>query len=363
MSSCSRVGQEESETDTSQKVHERILVRVFTEIFHRVLVVFHLFHFLSENIVYIHHIVSNCFAQVAIHSTITIMKKMLLSLAHPDDESFGSGIMIPKYVANGWQVHLITATLGEAGESGPYDNLSGKALGGVRKTELDKAASILGISGITHLSYRDGKLQDQVDGELEDILYKKMVELTPDIVVTFDTRGVSNHPDHVKMCYATTFSFQRYADELIQTRQFVSDVNSGKPNVNVRNFAFHHKYALKQQSFADTVKAAADPKLYYISMPESVALYLRKMKVIPEESFGLPMVGTPDKIITTVIEGSKYQSVKRRALEAHVSQSNNTVPYLNLASNPMLTREYFILRMQGITEVFMGKNDRVSDRL
>jgi N-acetyl-1-D-myo-inositol-2-amino-2-deoxy-alpha-D-glucopyranoside deacetylase len=36
--------------------------------------------------------------------------------AHPDDEAFGTGGTLAKYAHEGVDVHLITATLGEAGQ-------------------------------------------------------------------------------------------------------------------------------------------------------------------------------------------------------------------------------------------------------
>ena len=42
-------------------------------------------------------------------------KKMLVILAHPDDESFGIGGSIAKYAAEGTEVHIAIATDGAAG--------------------------------------------------------------------------------------------------------------------------------------------------------------------------------------------------------------------------------------------------------
>jgi LmbE family N-acetylglucosaminyl deacetylase len=288
---------------------------------------------------------------------------MLLSFAHPDDESFAAGLVAAKYTAAGWMISLITGTSGEEGLNGPYIHLFGDALGAVRKTELEDAARILGISDISFLGYKDGTLKRQVEGDPEDKIYRKMVELCPDVVITFDTTGISNHPDHIRMSFATTFAFQRYCRELSDTRKFVSDYNSGREYVKVRNFTVHHKYALKQKSFAEVVASDTEPKLYYACLPETVALYLKKNRVIPDEAFGKPVTGIEDKFVTTVIEGKRYRHKKIRALNMHITQRENVGSYVNFESNPLLNREYFILRMQGTTEIFMGKNDRISPRL
>ena len=45
------------------------------------------------------------------------MRKILVTVAHPDDEAFGPGGTIAKYCAQGVQIHLLFATKGEAGEN------------------------------------------------------------------------------------------------------------------------------------------------------------------------------------------------------------------------------------------------------
>lgn len=291
------------------------------------------------------------------------MKKMLLVFAHPDDESFACGGVIPKYVENGWQVSLISATKGEAGSSGSYDVKSPDALGVIRERELLDAAKLLGIFKVEFLGYRDGKLKDVNEGELEDVLNKKILVLSPDVVITFDTTGVSNHPDHIRMCYATTYAFQRYAQEISETREFIQKVSVREEGVKKRHFFSKHKLALKQEAFADVVDDGVEPKLYYACLPESVASYLKEAKRMPETSFDKPWRGTPDKLITTVIDCKRYKGVKIKALKSHVTQEVDVNEFVEFERNPLLTKEFFLLRMVGTREVYTGKNDRVSDRL
>ena len=53
--------------------------------------------------------------------------------AHPDDESFSCGGTVAKYVKAGWEVHLLCATRGERGETGPYGKLDPETLGAYGK--------------------------------------------------------------------------------------------------------------------------------------------------------------------------------------------------------------------------------------
>ncbi|MBI5448862.1 PIG-L family deacetylase [Candidatus Gottesmanbacteria bacterium] len=262
------------------------------------------------------------------------MKKLLLVFAHPDDESFSCGGTVAKYVKAGWDVHLLCATRGERGETGPYDALAPEALGSIRQKEVQLAASVLGIHTVSFLDYIDGTLAARTPGDIEDFVYRKMLELIPDCVITFDTTGVSNHPDHIKLCYSTTYAFQKYA-------AWVAQQLEDRPAVDENTL----------------------PKLYYICMPESIATYLKKMKNIPQELFNKPWKGTPDEKITTVIDTAKFMNKKKKALAAHISQRADVNRFLSLSRHPLLIKEYFILRYHGTKEIFMGKNDRVSNKL
>jgi N-acetylglucosamine malate deacetylase 2 len=262
------------------------------------------------------------------------MNKIFLSFAHPDDESFSCGGTVARYVKAGWQVHALCATRGEEGESGPYNVKHGEKLGEIRQKEMEKAGTILGISSITFLGFRDGTLHDESSGELEEKIFQEMIKQVPDIVITFDTTGVSNHPDHMRICYATTFAFQKYARWIRERISGLADYSE-----------------------------ALDPKLYYACMPESVVRHLIAKKLLPPEMFGRPWKGTPDKMVTTVIDIHAQKGTKKRALLAHVTQKNDVLRFLSLDHNPLLAQEHFIFRMHGIKEVFMGKNDRIAGTL
>ncbi len=277
------------------------------------------------------------------------MKTLLLVLAHPDDESFACGGTIAKYAERGCLVHLICATRGEAGSFGSYKDLSGEELGDIRQKELETSGTMLGITSVTFLGYKDGVLAGQHSGELEDKIYRQMTVISPDVVITFEPNGISNHPDHSKICLSTTFAFQKYAADM-------DSLKNGAAKLGQRA-----KKSFEQVSSEH--EQIKEPKLYYACMPESVAAYLKKQKNIPAESFGKSWIGISDKFVTTVIDIDKYRTEKMKALKAHVSQQIDVDRFLSLSTQPLLRQEYFILHMQGIHEVFMGRNDRVAHRL
>jgi len=259
------------------------------------------------------------------------MKRILLVTAHPDDESFMTGGTVAKYVDAGWEVDLICATRGEEGERGPFVQLAREKVGEVRQKELEKAGTVLGIHSITFLGYKDGTLADRTPGDIEDMVHRKMIELVPDIVITADTTGISNHPDHVKLSYAATYAFQKYAKWIEEQ--------------------------LAPQEEAEQVF----PKLYYACLPETVVSHAVKNKILPAVSFGKPWRGVEDKKITTVIDISDYREIKERALRQHLTQAANVGRHIKMKD--LMKHEYFIFRMYGTTEVFMGKNDHVADNL
>lgn len=262
------------------------------------------------------------------------MKKLLVCFAHPDDESFVTGGTIAKYVAMGWEVELLCATRGDAGKTGPLGTVVPEALGVAREEEVIRAAQVLGIARVTFLDYSDGKLKDISPGEIEETLFKKMVEVVPDIVITFDTLGYSNHPDHIRIGHSTTYAFQKYA-------------------------AWIHEQLAGNPEAAEEV----EPRLYYACMPQSVISYLQEQKVFPKESFGKPWIGTPDKKINTVIDIAEYKEKKREAIACHTSQQEDIDRFLSFAKQPLMDREYYMYRMKGRVEIFMGKLDRIAEEL
>ncbi|HLD24593.1 MAG TPA: PIG-L family deacetylase [Patescibacteria group bacterium] len=236
------------------------------------------------------------------------MRKLLGIFAHPDDESVACGGTIAKYAKNDWQIDFVTATRGDKG--GDPD---------IRTKELEEAAGILGVRSITFLDFKDGKLSGMTPGEIEDALVKVLTQVRPDVVITHEPQGITNHPDHIRMSYAATFAFQEYA------------------------------------------KDYDEAKLYYACFPETIMSYLVKTKRFPFEHHGRPVHGMEDKRITTVIDIKRFAGTKRKALKSHSTQRSILEKYLN--NDQFFRQEYFVLRMVGLQEVFLGKNDRISDRL
>lgn len=139
--------------------------------------------------------------------------KLMLVLAHPDDETFGCGGLIAKYAAEGVDVHLLTATRGERGWMGdPAANPGLDALGRIREAELRAAATILGVRDLQFLNYIDGEL-DRADAvEAIGRIVTHLRRVRPQVVVTFDPFGAYGHPDHIALTQFTQAAIIAAAD-------------------------------------------------------------------------------------------------------------------------------------------------------
>src|SRR5512139_864569 len=93
-------------------------------------------------------------------------QRMLVSFAHPDDESMGMGGTLAKYAAQGVETHLICATRGERGWFGPEEQHPGpRVLSQIRTKELENAVRELGMKGLYFLDYVDGELDQAPHAE------------------------------------------------------------------------------------------------------------------------------------------------------------------------------------------------------
>ncbi|MBN1191623.1 MAG: PIG-L family deacetylase [Dehalococcoidales bacterium] len=144
--------------------------------------------------------------------------------AHPDDETFGIGATLASYAAAGVKVYYICATRGEAGEADPEFMEGYAATGDMRWAELQRAADVLGLSGLFYLGYRDSGMADTESNRhpealaaasLEEVtgkIVKILRQLKPDVVITFDPVGGYRHPDHIACHKATVKAFHACGD-------------------------------------------------------------------------------------------------------------------------------------------------------
>lgn len=152
------------------------------------------------------------------------VKRILIALAHPDDEAFGLGGIIAKYVSEGVEVYYICATDGAAGTVAPEYIEKYGSVAAVRQAEMDCAAQTLGFKAVFMLGYGDSGMMGSPENNNpaclwqadEDEVTAKVVryirELRPQIVITFDKFGGYGHPDHIFIHRATTRAFHAAGD-------------------------------------------------------------------------------------------------------------------------------------------------------
>jgi len=226
--------------------------------------------------------------------------KFLFIFAHPDDETFSSGGTIAKLTNAKHKVILITATKGEAGELGNPPITTRDKVGEVRERELRRAAKILGISDIYFLDFVDGKVRYARNKKLEGKILSILKKEKPDIVVTFDKMGGSNHPDHKAVSRATTKVFGDYKKTV---RKHI--------------------------------------KLYHTAMPRS---FIKKFESLGAgyNAFG-KVRGVKDNDITTVVNIEDTLKTKIKALKEHKTQHQDWERFLKRADSLDSNNEFFVL--------------------
>lgn len=133
-------------------------------------------------------------------------KRILVVLAHPDDETFIFGGTLAKYGARGAQITLVCATKGEMGRRlGIPPVATRESLPVLREQELREACAALGIEDLRFLGLRDKTLDYYDPGELAAMIIPIMRELQPAVVITFHEQ-LGGHPDHCAIGRAATLA-------------------------------------------------------------------------------------------------------------------------------------------------------------
>lgn len=171
-------------------------------------------------------------------------KRLLVVLAHPDDETFGMGGTLALYARRSVEIHLVCATRGEMGEIAPEFTETIKSSACLRTQELRCAADILGIQQVHFLNYRDSGMLGVDANYHPKALAAQPVEqvacevahliraIQPDAMITFDPIGGYRHPDHIAIHQATVQAFTLASDD-----EF--DDPDGLPPYQPAYFYFH----------------------------------------------------------------------------------------------------------------------------
>lgn len=142
--------------------------------------------------------------------------RMLVVVAHPDDETYGCGSLLAHAADLGVAVTVVCATRGEAGEPAPGSGVAVEDLAPVREAELRAAAAHLGVDEVVVLGWRDSGIDgeppsgslwaaplDEVAAGVENLIER----VRPTVVVTMDASD--GHRDHVHIRDATLAAVER----------------------------------------------------------------------------------------------------------------------------------------------------------
>ncbi len=133
--------------------------------------------------------------------------KLLLVVAHPDDECFAFGGALALAADQGVETHVICLTDGQAA-SNRGAAASAEELGQMRRAEFAASCDLLGVHQHESWGLQDGQLEHADFSAMAARLVTKMRELKPEVVLTFGGDGaVNTHPDHTMVSAFTTAAY------------------------------------------------------------------------------------------------------------------------------------------------------------
>jgi len=149
---------------------------------------------------------------------------MMAVHAHPDDEASSTGGVLALYSSQGIQTVVVTCTNGEFGDGTGgvkpgQDGHDKQAVAEQRLAELRESCAILGVTDLELLGYHDSGMpeweykdrpdafcnipQAQVVARLTGLIEK----YRPQVLITYDDRGLYQHPDHVQASVCAQAAF------------------------------------------------------------------------------------------------------------------------------------------------------------
>jgi len=120
--------------------------------------------------------------------------RILVVLAHPDDEILMCGGMIARY-ANSCMIRVLFVAEGESCRfSDPRSNATLQSLIERRKQSASAALRLLGVRDVYHLDYHCGRLDEVAIIEINKSIEMHITEFQPTHIFTHSARDVNN--DH-----------------------------------------------------------------------------------------------------------------------------------------------------------------------
>jgi LmbE family N-acetylglucosaminyl deacetylase len=158
--------------------------------------------------------------------------------AHPDDEASSTGGVLATYSAEGIRTVVVTCTNGEFGDApgGIKPGQEGHdeaTVANIRLAELHQSVKLLGVSDLELLGYHDSGMPEwdyknrpdafcnvppaEVTGRIAALIE----HYRPQVVITYDDKGLYQHPDHV---YASQMTQAAVAETGIPAKLYLSTI-------------------------------------------------------------------------------------------------------------------------------------------
>lgn len=218
--------------------------------------------------------------------------------AHPDDESISTGGLMARAAAEGHRVVLVTATRGELGEIMPGVLEDGEQLGLRRSAELWASARSLGVQRVEVLGYVDSGMMGESTNDAAWCFWQADVEAAarrlatildderPDAFTIYDDHGGYGHPDHIQV----------------------------------------HRVGVRAAEIAG-IEAVFEATMNRDHLSRLLELRQDEGRPVPDgvSADGVPDalpddMGSPESIITHVVDARAHVAAKRASMRCHPSQ-------------------------------------------
>ena len=259
--------------------------------------------------------------------------RLLVCLAHPDDEAFPVGGVLASCAARDVDMRLVCATFGEEGDIRQPGSATRESLPHVRASELRCSCRVLGIQEPVMLGYRDSGMlgweannhpRAFMHADADEVVGKLVQEVRgfrPQVMLTFEPGGLYGHPDHSAISQHATTAFKLAANPTSYTAQL-----------------------------RDGISTWAPARLFYSARPKGfrmdMALRFREAGIdTPLPSPERRDDGIPPEEIHLELDLSEYVERKMESLRCHFTQLSPDSPYWQVSRDVLaqtLGREHFI---------------------
>lgn len=217
------------------------------------------------------------------------MKPLLAVFAHPDDEAFGPAGFIALEAKRRF-VHLVCVTNGAAGKNsleGKEKECTEEKLTEIRKKELQKSASILGVKSVQFLEYKDGSLCNGLYHEIAEKIQKIIDDIQPESILTFEQKGLSGHIDHITVSMICSYLFRQ--NKKIQSLYLYAIPESRQDMKRTKNYFIYYPKGYRDEEIHKTVSTESvwmikkKAMLAHASQKHDSSAILGRIEKLPKE--------------------------------------------------------------------------------